>query len=301
MNVTMGIAMKIVVLVDPLSFFVVRDKASSGPFYSSDTEPARHLHKNQNNTMPAEMLNRLESSVPKIEASIAYKKKVTAMKAEPSSSRHLLRSEMRAMKFILNLPIITIDYLYEDERRCGLCHKKYDSEFKVCGRGESPCSLPCGHIAGHHCIREHLSPYEQGFTRCPFCKVDFPQLFIDPVQPAQATSDLARENIDDREVSDNELNSEVAQLSRDTGASSVEIKRFLSIDEVINRSQPQAEISNVATANTKAQDLTAQDQGLTGIGESEFPKNRRNGASPKLARAAMKAMDIMAKKFYSEA
>ena len=251
--------------------------------------------------MPAEMLNRLESSVPKIEASIAYEKKVTAIKAEPSSPRHMLRSEMRAMKFILNLPIITIDYLYEDERRCGLCRKKYDSEFKVCGRGESPCSLPCGHIAGHHCIREHLSPYEQGFTRCPFCKVDFPQLFADPVQPARATSDLAWEIIEDREVSDNELNSELAQLSRDTGASSDEIKRFLSIDEVIQRSQPQAEVFNVATAGTKAQDFAAQDQGLAGIGEGEFPKNRRNGASPKLARAAVKAMDLIAKKFYSEA
>ena len=247
--------------------------------------------------MPAEMLNRLESSVPKIEASIAYQKKVTAMKAEPSSPRRLLRSEMRAMKFIWNLPIITVDYLYEDERRCGLCHKKYDSEFKVCGRGESPCSLPCGHIAGHHCIREHLSPYEQGFTRCPFCKVDFPQLFTDPVQPAQATSDLAWEDIHDRDVSEHELNSEVAQLSRDTGASSDEIKRFLSIDEVIKRSQPQAEISNVAAAGTEAQDFAGQDKSLAGIGEGEFPKNRRNGASPKLARAALKAMDLIAKKF----
>ena len=247
--------------------------------------------------MPAEMLNRLESSVPRIEASIAHKKKFTAIKAEPSSPRHLLRSEMRAMKFIWNLPIITVDYLYEDERRCGLCHKKYDSEFKVCGRGESPCSLPCGHIAGHHCIREHLSPYEHGFTRCPFCKVDFPQLFTDPVQPVQATSDLAWENIDDRQVSDNELNSEVARMSRDTGASSDEIKRFLSIDEVIKRSQPQAEVSNVATAGTEPQDFAAQDRSLAGIGEDEFPKNRRNGASPKLARAAMKAMDLISRKF----
>ena len=244
--------------------------------------------------MPAEILNRLESSVPRIEASIAYKRKITAKKAESSSPRNLLRSEMRAMKFIWNLPIITIDYLYKDERRCGLCDKKYDSEFKVCGRGESPCALPCGHIAGHHCIREHLSPYEQGFTRCPFCKVDFPQLFKDPVQPAQATSD---ENVDDREVSDNELNSEVAQLSRDSGASSDEIKQFLSIDEVIQRSRTQTEVSDVALAGTGVQDFAAQDKSLAGIGEGEFPQNRRNGASPKLARAAMKAMDLIAKKF----
>ena len=247
--------------------------------------------------MPAEILNRLESSVPKIEASIAYKKKFSTMKAEPSSPLDSLRSEMRAMKFIWNLPIIKVDYLYEDERRCGLCDKKYDSDFKVCGRGESPCSLPCGHIAGHHCIREHLSPYEQGFTRCPFCKVDFPQLFTDPVQPAQATSDLAWENIDDREVSDNELSSEVAQLSRDSGASSDETKRFLSIDEVLKLFRPQTEVSNVATAGTEVQDFAAQDKSLAEVGEGEFPKNRRNGASPILARAAMKTIDLIAKKF----
>ncbi|KAM0802603.1 hypothetical protein BDR22DRAFT_112758 [Usnea florida] len=253
------------------------------------------------NAMPAEMLNRLESSIPKIEASVAYQRNVTAMKAEPSSPRHLLKSEMRAMKFIWNLPIIKVDYLYKDERRCGLCYKKYDPEFKVCGRGESPCSLPCGHIAGHHCIRGHLSPYEKGFTRCPFCMVDFPQLFTDPVQPAQTTSDFAWENIHDREVSEIELNSEIAQLSRDTGASSDEIKRFLSIDEVIKRSQPQSEIPNVSKTGTEAQDFATQDKCLAGIGEGEFPKNRRNGASPKLARAAMKAMDLIGKKFYSEA
>ncbi|KAL9134569.1 MAG: hypothetical protein Q9175_004245 [Cornicularia normoerica] len=243
--------------------------------------------------MPAEILNRLESSIPKIEASVPCERIGSAMKASPTSPLDPLRSEIRAMKFIWNLPIISLDYLREDEKYCGICDGKYDKEFRVCGRGESPCCLPCGHIAGHQCLRERMSPYEGGFTVCPFCKVHFPQLFTDPVQPAQPTSDLAWVTVGDQNVSDKELSRQVQQLSKDSGASTDEVKRYLSIDEVLKRSRSQTELSVIGT---EVQDFATQGTDIAKIGEEEFPKNRKNGASPYLARAAIKAVDLIAKK-----
>ncbi|CAF9924354.1 hypothetical protein IMSHALPRED_006160 [Imshaugia aleurites] len=186
--------------------------------------------------MPAEILNQLEPLVPKIEASIANKRVIPAMKTEPLDP---LKSELRAMKFILNLPIIDVDFLHDDEKRCGLCDGTYDAEFRVCGRGEVPCHLPCGHIAGHWCLREWLSPYEGGFTKCPFCSVDFPQMFADVEPPPSTTGDLASEDRYDHEVSDGELSRQVSQLSKDSGASADEIRRYLSIDEVLERARSQ--------------------------------------------------------------
>ena len=240
--------------------------------------------------MPAEILNRLKPLVPKIKASVANESMGSSIKATHVDS---LQSELRAMKFIWNLPIVDLDFLHEDERFCGLCDSKYDEKFTVCGRGESPCCLPCGHIAGHQCLRNHLSPYECGFTRCPYCQVDFPQMFADPVEPAQPTSDLAWVDGDDQEISDEELSRQVSQLSKDSGASSDAIKRYLSIEDVLERSRSQGERSKMGT---DVRDFATQATDAADIGEDEFPKNCRNGASPTLARAAMKVVDLMAKK-----
>ncbi|KAF6235725.1 hypothetical protein HO173_005920 [Letharia columbiana] len=240
--------------------------------------------------MPAEILNRLEASVPEIEASFVNENIGSSMKAD---SLDPLESELRAMKFIWKLPIVSIDFLHEDEKFCGMCDRKYDDEFRVCGRKESPCCLPCGHIAGHQCLRKYLSPYECGFTKCPFCKVDFPQTFTDPVEPTLATSDLAWVDVDDHEVLDEGLSRQVSQLSKDSGAPSDEIKRYLSIDEVLERSRSQTEVN----MGTDVQDFATQATDPAEIGDEEFPKNRKNGGGPSLARAAMKAVDLIAKKF----
>ena len=243
--------------------------------------------------MPAEILNRLGSILPEIKASVANESIGSSIKTEHLET---LKFEMRAMKFIWNLPIISVDYLRADEKLCGLCNRKYDNEFKVCGRGESPSYLPCGHIAGHQCLREHLSPYESGFTKCPFCNVDFPQMFTDPVElaPAQPTSDLAWERINDQELPDEELSEQVSQLSMDSGASSDEIRRFLSIGEVLERSRNETELSNMGT---DVQDFATQATYLPEIGEGEFPKLRRKSGSPSLISAVMKAADLIAKNF----
>lgn len=255
------------------------------------TESAHQLTNKQLLTMPAEILNRLESSIPQIKASVANASMSLSIRADVSDS---LKSEMRAMKFIWNLPIIDLDFLYDDEKFCGLCNGKYEVVFRVCGRGESPCCLPCGHIVGHQCIREYLSPYERGFTKCPYCKVDFPQMFTDPVEPAQPTSDLKWVDIDDQTTPDEELSRQVSQLSKDSGVTSDEIKRYLSIDEILERSRSQLERSNLGT---EVQDFAPQRTDPVEVGEKEFPKNRKNGASPILARAAMKAIDLITKKF----
>ena len=243
--------------------------------------------------MPAEILNRLGAIIPEIKASVANESIGSSMKTEHLET---LKFEMRAMKFIWNLPIISVDYLRADEKLCGLCNGKYDNEFKVCGRGESPCHLPCGHVAGHQCLREHLSPYESGFTKCPFCNVDFPQMFTDPAEPAQPTSDLAREHINDQESPDEELSDQISQLSMDSGAPSDEIRRFLSIGEVLERSRTELELSGMGT---DVQDFATQATCLPEIGEGEFPKLRRRSGSPSLASAVMKAADQIAKNFYA--
>lgn len=239
--------------------------------------------------MPAEILNQLESLVPEIEASAGNKSIGSSMKTGPVDS---LAAEIRAMKFIWNLPIITLDFLHEDEINCGLCGNKYDREFRVCMLGEVPTCLPCGHIAGHQCVREWLSPYESGFTKCPFCNVDFPQMFTDLVEPAQPTSDLASKDEDDYELSDEELSRQLSQLSRDSGVSSDETKRYLSIDEVLSRSQTEG-----SGTGTVVQDVVTQAADPADIGEDEFPKNRKNGGSPILAHAAVKAVDLLSKNF----
>lgn len=262
--------------------------------------------------MPAEILNRLESLVPEIEASVAKESIDSSRENGPLDP---LKSQMRAMKFIWSLPIIDLDFLHEDEKYCGLCDRKYAQEFKVCGRGESPSFMPCGHIAGHQCLRAFLSPYEGGFTKCPFCKVDFPQMFTDPVEPSQPTSDLVWAGIDDHEVSDEDLSREVSQLSNDSGASDDEVKQYLSIDEVLERSRSQTDgsyagvivrdfaIQPTAPAEiglnigTEARDFATEATEPAEIGEGEFPKNRKNGANPILARAATKVVDLITKSF----
>lgn len=244
--------------------------------------------------MPAKIPNRIESILPKTDASLAQDSKGSFPKTE---SPEALKSEMRAMKFIWSLPIISMEYLRSDETTCGLCDKKYDDEFKVCGRGESPCCLPCGHIAGHQCLREHFSPYEHGSTKCPFlgCNVDFPQMFSDPVEPEQSTSDLAWvDNNGEAVVSREEISRQVSQLSIDSGVSSDEIKRFLSIGEILARSQSETENLNMST---EKQDFTTEATKPLEVGEGEFPKDRRMGSSPTFARDTMEAIDLIAKNF----
>ena len=216
------------------------------------TESAHHLdRKQQQDRMPAEILNRLGSLIPSIEAPAPNKNTGSSPHMQPQND---LKSELRAMKFLWNLPIISTDYLRWDERYCGLCHRRYDDEFKVCNRGESPCCLPCGHIAGHHCLRTHLSPYEARNTKCPFwgCDVDFPQMFMDapepsPIQPA-STNVPWMISVDESEHADEEeLSRQVSQLSNDSGVSSYAVKQFLSIEEVLARSGSESEGSSTGT------------------------------------------------------
>lgn len=243
--------------------------------------------------MPAEILNRFEFILPKIEASLGPDRKWSSRKTQDPET---LESEMRAMKFILKLRIVSMEYLDSDEKTCGLCGKEYDNEFKVCGRGESPCCLPCGHIAGHQCLREHLSPYGYGSTKCPFCNVDFPQMYTDPVDSKQPTGDLARADINGGAVvsDDEELSRQVWQSSTDSGVSSHEIKRFLSIDEILARSQSEAEELDTST---EVRDFAAEANTSLEVGEREFSKDRRMGTSPTFARDTMKAIDLIAKNF----
>ena len=120
-------------------------------------------------------------------------------------------------------------------------------------------------------------------------------MFTDPGEPAQPTSDFAWVDIEGQTASDEEMNSQLSQLSMDSGSSSDEIKRYLSIDETLERRRSRP---GGFHKGTEIRDFAAQAAAdPVEIGEEEFPKNRKNGASPMLARAAMKAVDLIAKKF----
>ena len=259
--------------------------------------------------MPAEILNRLRSILPKIEASIAQGPTGASVPIDPLEK---LKAEMRAMKFLWALPLVPTSFLKrEEDLRCNLCHRKYDDEFSVCGRGESPCCLPCGHVAGHQCLRKYLSPYELGLTKCPFanCNVDFPQMFTDVVEPKQAISDLVKESphdyddddddddyeilsssssLNEEEDPDEDLIRQISELSSDSGVSRDEISRYLSIGEVLGRwhfspdvhSVSDSDISNFSNSKmgtgTQVRDFaTADEEPLEVVGEEEFPKGRR--------------------------
>ena len=275
----------------PIYFSQINNNRSSIYRISSSSQ-----QKKKQDSMPAEILNRLGSLIPSIEASVTNKN----VGSSPQTSAHqgVLKSEMRAMKFIWNLPIISIDYLRWDEKYCGLCHRKYDDEFKVCARGESPCCLPCGHIAGHQCLRTHLSPYEAGNTKCPFlgCDVDFPQMFSDPVEPKRPTGDLAWVNVDETEQSEEELSRQVSQLSNDSGVSSYDdIKRFLSIEEVLARSQCENE---ELKTRTEARDFATGARESLDFEEEDTRKNRQRGRSMPLAPVpTKKALELISVNF----
>ena len=240
--------------------------------------------------MPAEILNRLGSLIPSIEASVPNKNVISSRQKHHQDD---LNSEMRAMKFIWNLPIISTDYLSRDEQHCGLCHRKYDDEFKVCARGESPCCLPCGHIAGHHCLRTHLSPYEAANATCPFpgCGVGFPQLYSEPKQP---TGDVTWVSVEEYELSDGEWSRQVAQLSNDSGVSRYDVKRFLSIEEVLARSGGERE---ELRTGMDARGFGTEAGDLSESGDEDCLKSRRKGRSLTRAPVATKDLELISRNF----
>ena len=112
-------------------------------------------------------------------------------------------------------------------------------------------------------------------------------MFADPVKPVRPpTGDSTRED---------DLDEQVSQLSEDAGVSTDEVRRYyLSIDEVLARAR-RAESDPRAPGTEVSEFVTAQRTGP--VGEREFPKNRKNAAGPILARAAMRAVGLVAGRF----
>ena len=121
-------------------------------------------------------------------------------------------------------------------------------------------------------------------------------MFSDPVEPKRRTGELAWVNVDESETSDEELSRQVSQLSNDSGLSSYDdIKRFLSIEEVLARSQSETEELNMGT---EARDFATGARESLDFEEEDTRKNRRRERSQTLAPAATKkALELISVNF----
>ena len=132
-------------------------------------------------------------------------------------------------------------------------------------------------------------------------------MFTDPVEPAttllpptssSSSSDNEPEtSSSSSSSSEEELSKQLSQLSHDSGISTTEIKRYLSIDEVLHRThkeEEEEEEEEKAGPLTRARDLAA-------IGEGEFPKKDRKMAAdrrgPVLKRIARRIDGLIARNF----
>lgn len=175
--------------------------------------------------MPSVFLNRLAAALPAIED---YNK-------PPNSSTRSgvsLATELKRWKFALALPVIDACILPTYAQACPQCQQPYNTDFEVAGRKlghEAPAVLPCSCVIGFHCARQWLSPHEYGYTSCPLCEQEFPDMTEEKEADFQMTSDFAQMNLSDdfseviptqKEIEEEE---EMAQLTR----------HFPSIEEVL--------------------------------------------------------------------
>ncbi|KAL6716496.1 hypothetical protein ACLMJK_006063 [Lecanora helva] len=214
--------------------------------------------------MPAEILNRLATSLP------AMEKESTKL----GSSKEVLSpaTEMKRFKFAMALPVVNIDILPPESRDCPQCQKPYNFDFEIAGKRnghEAAALLPCNCVIGFHCARKWLSPYELGFTCCPLCEEEFPDMSEDtnPLSQSPPQSHWARDTGKD---------STATQVD-DVGATVAERSwSYPTIDEVL------------MTHNGSPFDLKV----LNAIAPE--PMNFKSGPGG-LAAAAVKAADILRK------
>ena len=190
--------------------------------------------------MPAEILNILASTILSTDEVVVQNER----KNERSTKSILLATELKRWKFALALPIINTKLLPNDAKSCPQCQETYNPEFEVAGRRighEVAAVLPCNCVIGFHCARQWLSPHESGFTSCPFCKQEFPEMAEERTHP-QVLSDSAWMNCSDRTRDllpihgtdrRGEQSGQIAPLTTAPDACTDEVWHFPSIGEVL--------------------------------------------------------------------
>lgn len=245
---------------------------------------------------------------------------VQKTKAQLDKSKNLA-VEMQRMKFILALPVVLFESLPITERACSLCHQDYHPKFMVCGR-ETAVQLPDGCIFGHFCIRQWLSPYEDGHVSCP-CGNELPQMlgktternagskslkspsnssierlskpvrdadFSNPPKTPILTSPQLEEALEEHK---REMDWQVAQWESDTGMSFSECftgyESFPEDDE---------EWTKIEKVSPKTQDSKKSSSSFDAVVESlggvEPTSPRRQGMS--IVRSAIKLCDLVAER-----
>lgn len=183
--------------------------------------------------MPAEIPNHLATSLPAFERNITTR----------SSSRKTisLATELKRFKFVLALPVFSVDILPSYARSCLQCQKPYNYDFEVAGKRtghEAPALLPCNCVVGFHCARQWLSPYELGFVSCPLCDEAFPEMFDEPRIDSHTTKSTPRIEIPDIKgkivAAQEDLVMPIAQMIIGADASQENRWQLPGIDEVLS-------------------------------------------------------------------
>ncbi len=215
-------------------------------------------------------------------------------------------NDMQRWKFVLDLPLIVLEQVHA-RHTCCLCHQEYNRDFQVCGP-ETACELPCGCCIGHLCAADWFSPYRKANTACPVCKFEIPELAKEPPSTMPRDAGLSQptnlfrtsgwlRNQQTARDEDPELDMQLAALQMDTGL------RFFDGDDSIEK------LSLTLTDYLQKQDIKYEEQKAPRVGlrrrESSIASSaeselKRHGVPDfrgwGLARAALKAVDLMAKR-----
>lgn len=243
--------------------------------------------------MAAELLNQLRYAL-KAPGSPTYATSGSLKKSQ------CFLNDMKRWKYVLDLPLIILE---DVDARCMTCNQKYNRDFQVCGP-ETACQLPCGCCLGHLCAAEWFSPYRRAHTACPVCKVEIPELAVEPPSTIPRDAGLssptnlfrtsewlrAQQAAPAGADEESEVNEQIIALELDTG-----LHFFDGDDSIETLSATLTDYSQEKKQETPPVGLRKRENSIA-LMDSDRRKGVPDFRGWGLARAALKAVDLIGKK-----